>query len=66
MKTLELTKDACRLLVEVIEHHILLLYCHNEIKSSENTSSITQAEIIDNNIKIGELKTLLDYIKVDL
>lgn len=66
MKTLELTKDACRLLVEVIEHHILVLHCQNEIKSSENTSSITQAEIIDNNIKIGELKTLLDYIKVDL
>lgn len=66
MKTLELTKDACRLLVEVIEHHILVLQCQNEIKISENTSSITQAEIIDNIIKIGELKTLLDYIKVDL
>ena len=66
MKTLELTEDACKLLAEVIEDQMLVLYCLNEIKSSEKTSSITQAEIIDNNIKIGKLHTLLDYIKTDL
>lgn len=66
MKTLELTKDACRLIVDALEDHIMEYDMRNDAIQREGVNDVTQTYIDANNIKIGELKTLLDYIKVDL
>lgn len=69
MRTLELTKDACRLIAEAIQDKIDALvnlnYELREIRVCDKNDVIS-INIHKNNIKIGELKTLLDYIKTDL
>lgn len=66
MRTLELTKDACRLIADALEDHIREYEIRNSVIQRESVNDVTQKYIDQNNIKIGELKTLLDYIKVDL
>lgn len=66
MKTLELTKDACWLIADALEDHIREYEIRNDAIQREGVNDVTQTYINANNIKIGELKTLLDYIKVDL
>lgn len=66
MKTLELTKDACWLIADALEDHIMEYGMRNDAIRREGVNDVTQKYIDANNIKIGELKTLLDYIKVDI
>lgn len=66
MKTLELTKDACKLIADALADHIMEYEIRNDAIHREGVNDVTQKYIDANNIKIGELKTLLDYIKVDL
>lgn len=66
MKTLELTKDACRLIADALEDHIREYEIRNDAIQREGVNDVAQKYIDKNNIKIGELKTLLDYIKTDL
>jgi hypothetical protein len=66
MKTLELIKDACMLIVDAWEDHIMEYDMRNDAIRREGVNDVTQKYIDANNIKIGELKTLLDYVKTDL
>lgn len=66
MKTLELTEDACRLIVDALKMQIEFWDEHNKIIATHVVGDVAQKYIDKNNIKIGELKTLLDYIKIDL
>jgi hypothetical protein len=66
MKTLELTQDACKLIADALEDHIREYEIRNDAIHREGVNDVTQKYIDKNNIKIGELKTLLDYIKTDL
>lgn len=66
MKTLELTKEACRLIADALEDHIREYEIRNDAIQREGVNDVTQMYINANNTKIGELKTLLDYVKVDL
>lgn len=66
MKTLELTKDACSLIADALKSQIEMWEDHNKIIAMHGIDDVVQKYIDKNNAKIGELKTLLDYIKVDL
>jgi hypothetical protein len=66
MKTLELTKEACRLIADALEDHIREYEIRNDAIQREGVNDVTQMYINANNTKIGELKTLLDYVKTDL
>lgn len=66
MKTLELTKDACKIIVDALKLQIEMWKEHNKILATLGMDDVVQKYIDKNNIKIGELKTLLDYIKTDL
>lgn len=66
MKTLELTKDACKLIADALESQLEMWEEHNKILATLGMDDVVQKYIDKNNIKIGELKTLLDYVKTDL
>jgi hypothetical protein len=66
MKTLKLTKDACNLIADALYNEILELNARNDEIRREGVNDITQEYIDSNKIRIGKLKTLLDYIKIDL
>ena len=66
MKTLELTKDACTMIADALYNKIRELDMRNVELRIAGVDDVTQKYINANNIKIGELKTLLDYIKTDL
>lgn len=66
MKTLELTKDACRLIADALKSQIEMWEDHNKIISTHGVDDFVPKLIEKNNTKIGELKTLLDYITTDL
>lgn len=62
MKTLELTVFQCKLIVDALKDQISMWQDHNKIISTHGIDDVVQKYIDKNNIKIGELKTLLDYI----
>lgn len=62
MKTLELTEDACKLIVDALIAQIERWEYHNKIIYMHEIDDVAQKYIDKNNTKIGELKTLLDYI----
>lgn len=66
MKTLELTNDACNLIADALKSQIEMLEGRNKMIRIWLLDDATQKYIDENNIKIGELKTLFDYIKTDL
>ena len=66
MKTLELTNDACNLNADALKSQIEMLEGRNKMIRIWLLDDATQKYIDENNIKIGELKTLFDYIKTDL
>lgn len=66
MKTLELTKDACRLIADALYNKIRELEKRNNDFRGAGVDDIIQEYINSNKLRIGELKTLLDYIKIDL
>lgn len=66
MKTLELTNDACNLIADALYNEILELNSRNDEIRRAGVNDITQEYIDSNKIRIGKLKTLLDYIKTDL
>lgn len=66
MKTLELTKDACKLIADALKSQIEMWEDHNKILATHGVDDVVQKYIDKNNTKIGELKTLLDYVKTDL
>lgn len=66
MKTLELTKDACNLIADALYNEILELNARNDEILQEGLNDITQEYINSNTLRIGELKTLWDYIRIDL
>ena len=66
IKTFELTKSACTMIADALYNEILELNTRNDEIRREGVNDITQKYIDKNNIKIGELKTLFDYIKTDL
>jgi uncharacterized protein YeeX (DUF496 family) len=66
MKTLELTKDACNLIADALYNEILELNARNDEIRREGVNDISQEYIDSNKIRIGKLKTLFDYIKIDL
>lgn len=63
MKTLELTDDACKLIAEALKAAIAIGEDHNRIIAVLGVDDVVQKYIDKNNTKIGQLKTLLDYIK---
>lgn len=62
MKTLELTQDACKLIEDALIAQIEMWQDHNKIIAMHGVDDVVQKHIDKNNTKIGELKTLLDYI----
>jgi hypothetical protein len=62
MKTLELTEDACKLIADGLTLLIGRWEDHNRMIKIWQLDDVAQEYINKNNIKIGELKTLLDYI----
>lgn len=66
MKTLELTNDACNLIADALYNKIRELERRNDEFRRAGVTDITQEYINSNKLRIGELKTLLDYIKTDL
>ena len=66
MKTLDLTKDACNLIADALYNEILELNARNDEILQEGLNDITQEYINSNTLRIGELKTLWDYIRIDL
>lgn len=62
MKTLELTQDACQLIKDALISQIEMWEYHNKIIYMNEIDDVAQKYIDKNNTKIGELKTLLDYI----
>lgn len=66
MKTLELTKDACNLIADALRNKICELEIRNDEFRRAGVNDITQEYINTNVLRIGELKTLLDYIQTDL
>lgn len=66
MRTLELTEDACRLIADALRKQIKSCVTYNKFLAMCENNDDTQKCIDENNIKIGELITLLDYIKTDL
>lgn len=66
MKTLELTEDACKLIADALESQIIMWKDHNRTIKIWQLDDVAQKHINKNNVKIGELKTLLDYIQNDL
>jgi hypothetical protein len=63
MKELVLTKDAVQLLVESVADEIKMWEEHNEIISMHGIDERVRYFLDKNNIKIGELKTLLNYLE---
>lgn len=66
MKTLELTNDACNLIADALKSQIAMKEKSNKLLRIWQLDDMAQKHIDENNIKIGELKTLLDYINTDL
>lgn len=66
MKTLELTKDACKLIADALESQIIMWEDRNRMIKVWGRDDVAQKYINKNNVKIGELKTLVDYIETDL
>jgi uncharacterized protein YfbU (UPF0304 family) len=66
MKTLELTKDVCKLIADALESQIIMWEDRNRMIKIWELDDVAQNHINKNNVKIGELKTLLDYIQNDL
>lgn len=66
MKTFEFTEDACKLLEQCIKHRIDYLHSNNECYVEMRSKGIWGDEVVKaynaNCDKIGELKTLLNYI----
>lgn len=63
MKTLELTKDACNMIVEALSSKIAMWNEHNEVIAMHGTDEQIEKFIKDNNEKIAKLKTLINYIE---
>lgn len=63
MKELALTKDAVQLLIESVADEIKMWEEHNEIISMHGIDERVRYFLDKNNIKIGELKTLLNYLE---
>lgn len=62
MKTVSLTKDACKLIADALESQLEKREAHNRMLRLWDLEDVAQEYIYENNTKIGELKTLLDYI----
>lgn len=62
MKTLELTQDACKLIEDALIAQMEMCGYRNKIIAMNEIDDVAQKYIDQNNTKIGELKTLLDYI----
>lgn len=62
MKTIELTDDACKLIADGLTLQIGKWEDHNTIIAMYGIDDVVQKCIDRNNIKIGELQTLLNYI----
>jgi hypothetical protein len=63
MKELVLTKDAVQLLMESVADEIRIWEAHNELISMHGIDEKVRYFLDKNEIKIGELKTLLNYLK---
>lgn len=62
MKTLELTQESCALIADALKDKIAMWLDHNRILAMHDIDEKVQHYLDKNNTKIGELKTLLDYI----
>lgn len=62
MKTLELTKDTCDILSQCIRHRIDYLHETNRVFMDGAYDDLVKEKFAQNIVKIGKLKTLLDYI----
>lgn len=63
MKELVLTEDALKLLIESVEDEIRDWQEHNDILVMHGIDDKVRYYVDKNNIKLGELKTLLNYLK---
>lgn len=63
MKELVLTSDAVGLLIESVADEIKMWEEHNEILSMHGIDEKVRYFLDKNNIKIGELRTLLNYLE---
>jgi hypothetical protein len=63
MKELVLTKDAVRLLMESVADEIMIWEEHNEILSMHGIDEKVRYFLDKNEVKIGALKTLLNYLE---
>lgn len=63
MKELVLTKDAVQLLIESVADEIKMWEEHNEILSMHGIDEKVRYFLDKNEVKIGELKTLLNYLE---
>ena len=62
MKTFEFTEDACAIIADALKDKIAMWEDHNKVIAMHGVDEQVHKYIDKNNIKIGELKTLLNYI----
>lgn len=62
MKTFEFTEESCDLLTQCIRHRIDYLHETNRIFMNGAYDDIVKEKCSQNIVKIGKLKTLLNYI----
>lgn len=63
MKELVLTSDAVQLLIESVADEIKMWEEHNELLSMYGIDEKVKYFLDKNEVKIGELKTLLNYLE---
>ena len=63
MKTFEFTEDACALIADALKDKIGNWQEHNRVIAMHGIDEKVQHYIDKNNTRIGELKTLLNYIE---
>lgn len=62
MKTFELTEDMCAAIADALKDKIAMWEDHNKVITMHVVDDQVHKYIDKNNIEIGKLKTLLNYI----
>lgn len=62
MRQLELNEEAIKLIAEALSDKIAMWRDHNEVLAMHGVDDIVQKYLDINNVKIGKLQTLLNYL----
>lgn len=63
IKTFELNAKSVNMIVEALSSKIAMWNDHNEIISMHGIDEFVQKHLDKNNVRIGKLKTLINYLE---